>query len=129
MANKLRLLNLDDDVQEALLNEKISERHARSLLKLTSAEQQKQMLEKILRERLTVRRADEEIEKMLKGESSINQNPTFENNNNISESHLEENNDIFKNGFKFINQIQPDEPQKEEQTREPKAEQKAHEKE
>ena len=29
IANKLRLLNLDDDVQEALLNEKISERHAR----------------------------------------------------------------------------------------------------
>lgn len=67
VANKLRLLNLDDDVQEALLNEKISERHARSLLKLQNKEQQKQLLNKIINERLTVRRADEEIEKILNG--------------------------------------------------------------
>ena len=65
VANKLRLLNLDDEVQEALLNEKISERHARSLLKLTDKQEQKQMLNKIISERLTVRRADEEIEKIL----------------------------------------------------------------
>ena len=67
VANKLRLLNLDDEVQEALLNEKISERHARSLLKLQNKEQQRQLLNKIITERLTVRRADEEIEKILNG--------------------------------------------------------------
>ena len=72
VANKLRLLNLDDEVQEALLNEKISERHARSLLKLQNKEQQRQLLNKIISERLTVRRADEEIEKMLNGGSMIN---------------------------------------------------------
>lgn len=76
VANKLRLLNLDDEVQEALLNEKISERHARSLLKLQDKEQQRQMLNKIVNERLTVRRADEEIEKLLNGgkmETQINE--------------------------------------------------------
>ena len=31
IANKLRLLNLDEEIQNALLEEKISERHARSL--------------------------------------------------------------------------------------------------
>ena len=36
ISNKLRLLNLDEEVQEALLEKKISERHARSLLKLNS---------------------------------------------------------------------------------------------
>ena len=46
IANKIRLLNLDDDVQEALLNEQISERHARSLLKLTSHNQQRDEAEK-----------------------------------------------------------------------------------
>lgn len=64
IANKLRLLNLSDEVQEALLKEKISERHARSLLKLNE-EQQKIMLNRIIVERLTVRKTDEEIEKML----------------------------------------------------------------
>ena len=39
IANKLRLLNLDEDVQNALLNEKISERHARALLSLSKEEQ------------------------------------------------------------------------------------------
>lgn len=65
IANKLRLLKLDDEVQEALLESKISERHARSLLKLTDKNKQKQMLAKIINERLTVRKTDEEISKMM----------------------------------------------------------------
>lgn len=69
IANKLRLLNLDEDVQEALLNGKISERHARSLLKLTNKEDQVKLLNKIITERLTVRKTDEEINKMLNGEN------------------------------------------------------------
>ncbi len=64
IANKLRLLNLEDDVQEALLNGQISERHARSLLKLPN-NKQTEMLDRIIDERLTVRRTDEEIDKML----------------------------------------------------------------
>lgn len=64
VANKVRLLNLCDEVQEALMEDKISERHARSLLKLSTTEKQKMMLDKIINERLTVRKADEEIDKM-----------------------------------------------------------------
>ena len=66
VANKLRLLNLDEEVQEALLNEKISERHARSLLKISNTENQVKLLNKIIEERLTVRKTDEEINNMLK---------------------------------------------------------------
>ena len=64
IANKIRLLNLSDDVQEALLDNKISERHARSLLRLKSLSEQNLMLKKILEERLTVRKTDEEIDKI-----------------------------------------------------------------
>ena len=67
IANKLRLLNLDEEVQEALLDEKISERHARSLLKLNKPSDQKFMLQRIVKERLTVRRTDEEIAKLISG--------------------------------------------------------------
>ena len=63
IANKLRLLNLDSEVQDALLNEKISERHARALLSLNS-EDQKKWLKKILSERLTVRQLDIELKKL-----------------------------------------------------------------
>lgn len=66
IANKIRLLNLAEEVQEALLNNKISERHARSLLKLNEKDQI-DMLHRIVNERLTVRKTDEEINKILAG--------------------------------------------------------------
>ena len=64
IANKLRLLNLNDEVQEALMDNKISERHARSLLRLDD-KKQILMLNRIISERLTVRKTDQEIEKLL----------------------------------------------------------------
>ncbi len=64
VANKIRLLNLCDEVQAALMDEKISERHARSLLKLKEASKQRELLDRIIKERLTVRKTEEEIEKM-----------------------------------------------------------------
>lgn len=73
VANKLRLLNLDEDVQEALLNEKISERHARSLLRLGHKDQ-RELLHRIIEKRLTVRKTDEEINKILKG-TSVKEEP------------------------------------------------------
>jgi ParB family chromosome partitioning protein len=69
IANKLRLLNLTDTVQEALLQERISERHARSLLRLPQ-DKQDEMLEKIVKNRMTVRKTDEEINKILFGEET-----------------------------------------------------------
>lgn len=65
LANKLRLLQLDETVQEALLEKKISERHARSLLKIHNSEEQQTMLNRIIKERMTVRKLDEEIQKMV----------------------------------------------------------------
>lgn len=69
IANKMRLLNLCDEVQNALLNEKISERHARSLLQLENPDDQKKMLDRIIKERLTVKQLDNEIKKFLNDES------------------------------------------------------------
>jgi len=63
IANKLRLLNLDEEVQQALLEEKISERHARTLLSLKSKEEQREWLHRIINERLTVRQLDLELKK------------------------------------------------------------------
>ncbi len=75
IANKLRLLNLCDEVQNALLNEQISERHARSLLQLQNPDEQKQMLDRIIKERLTVKQLDNEIKKKLNGTSENDSKP------------------------------------------------------
>ncbi len=67
IANKLRLLNLDESVQNALLNNEISERHARSLLVLPDHEAQKKWLDRIINERMTVKTLDEELKKETSG--------------------------------------------------------------
>ena len=67
VSNKLRLLNLDEEVQDALLQEKISERHARALLQLENPDSQKNWLHKIIKERMTVRQLDLELKKIKVG--------------------------------------------------------------
>ncbi len=73
ISNKLRLLNLCDEVQEALMNEQISERHARALLRLKEKESQIAMLNKIINERLTVRHTDAAIDKILGEDINIDE--------------------------------------------------------
>lgn len=71
IANKLRLLNLPKEVQEALLYNKISERHARSLLSLNNPKLQVDLLNKIVSEKLTVKQTEEEISKILNGNNNL----------------------------------------------------------
>ena len=78
VANKLRLLNLDEEVQEALLAEKISERHARTLLGIQDKEEQKEWLHRIINERLTVRQLDLEIKKSKGDIPLVNENRSVE---------------------------------------------------
>ena len=71
LANKVRLLNLSDEVQEALMNEQISERHARSLLQLSNQKDQIDMLNNIINNRLTVRQLDLEIKDKLESKKQL----------------------------------------------------------
>ena len=78
IANKMRLLSLPDEVQDALLKEQISERHARSLLNITDAKKQKEMLKKIINNKMSVRNLEEEIKQeypKAPTEEPININP------------------------------------------------------
>ena len=65
VANKLRLLGLPDEVQDALLNNRISERHARALLKLENITDQLNLLNRIINEKMNVRQTEEEVNKIL----------------------------------------------------------------
>lgn len=61
VANKLRLLSLTDEVQDALLKDQISERHARALLNAKDPETQKQLLKEVIDKKMTVRELEEKI--------------------------------------------------------------------
>ena len=80
IANKLRLLNITSEAQDALMNDKISERHARSLLSVSDPEKQKALLNKVISERLTVRQLDDEIKKESNpsSESTLNHVPSYD---------------------------------------------------
>ena len=85
ISNKLRLLNLDNSVQQALLDGKISERHARSLLSITDTEEQKKWLNKIVKERLTVKQLDEALKKNAADNADEGDVPLVKSTPNIEE--------------------------------------------
>ena len=107
LANRLRLLNLALEVQDALLNNRISERHARSLLTVHDDSKQVELLNRVINERLTVRQLDQIIRESnndnnilildnKKEENSMDFNMfnPFTNSGNSSNS---EQNNIFNN--------------------------------
>ena len=81
ISNKLRLLNLSEEVQDALLNNRISERHARSLLKIDDKKQQVELLDTIIDQRLNVRDTEDLINKKINDEEIYdieNISPSYE---------------------------------------------------
>ena len=95
ISNKLRLLNLDEKVQDALLNNKISERHARSLLRVESKEEQREILDNIINNKLNVRETEKLISEKL-GENKDNFVPVS-NLSNVEE----EKTDAFDENLEF----------------------------
>lgn len=70
IANKLRLLGLSDTIKTALIERKITERHARALLSLESEDQRHQVLEEIITKELNVKQTEVRIA-FLKESSKI----------------------------------------------------------
>src|SRR5574344_1522834 len=92
VSNKLRLLSLCDEVQQALLKEEISERHARALLSVEDIEEQKKLLKEIIENKMTVR----QLEAKIKGENQQNN----EQNENLS---IPENSKDIGSSINFLN--------------------------
>lgn len=73
IANKLRLLTLPPNVRLAIEPSQITERHARSLLKLKEEDKQLAVLEKIYKEGLNVRQTDNYIAQLLALDEELKQ--------------------------------------------------------
>jgi ParB family chromosome partitioning protein len=65
VANKLRLLKLPQEVQDALLNKTITERHARALIPLKDPEKQIKLLNEIIDKSLNVKQTEDRVSKLL----------------------------------------------------------------
>lgn len=64
IANKLRLLNLPDEIKQSLLSKEISERHARALIAIKDKDKQLQMLNEIIEQGLNVKQTEEQIKQI-----------------------------------------------------------------
>jgi ParB family transcriptional regulator, chromosome partitioning protein len=65
VANKLRLLKLPHEVQDALMQKKITERHARALIALKHPELQIKLLQEIMEKQLNVKQTEDRVAKLL----------------------------------------------------------------
>ncbi|MBE4907911.1 nucleoid occlusion protein [Bacillus luteolus] len=65
VANKLRLLKLPDDVQNALMEKSLTERHARALIPLKDPEKQVQLMKEIIEKQLNVKQTEDRVVRML----------------------------------------------------------------
>ena len=65
IANKLRILKLSDEVKEALIENELTERHARALLKLPTDEIRFKVIDEIVKKGLNVKKTEQLVEKIL----------------------------------------------------------------
>lgn len=70
IANKLRLLKLPQSIQDALLQKKITERHARALIVLKTAEKMELVLAEILEKHLNVKQTEDRVKRMIESETA-----------------------------------------------------------
>lgn len=67
VTNSLRLLKLDDRVQQMLVDEMITPGHARAILNIEDPDEQYEFAQKIFDDKMSVREVEKEIKKLQKG--------------------------------------------------------------
>lgn len=92
IANKLRLLKLDDEERALIKKANLTERHARAILKLESKEQRKLMIKKIAAKNLNVQDTESLIDSILQG-------ARMDNSDNIDEKFVVKDLTFFMNAI------------------------------
>lgn len=81
IANKLRLLKLSEEVRNICLENKLTERHARALLKIKDEKLQLKVIKNVIKNNLNVKKTEELIEKELLKKSGEGNNKKGKNRN------------------------------------------------
>lgn len=67
ISNKIRILGLPEDIQEAILENNLTERHARALLKLEGQDERKRVISRVSANNLNVKQTEKLIEDIIAG--------------------------------------------------------------
>ena len=90
VTNSMRLLKLDERIQQMLIEDMISAGHARALLGITENEMQYQAAVKVFDEKLSVRETEKLVKKMLEEKPEKPLNKREEEQNNVIYHEIEE---------------------------------------
>lgn len=77
VANKLRLLRYTPELQQKMLDNGLTERHARALLKLSDGAALERAVNKIIEKKLNVEQTEQLVEKTLRGKDAAGKNRLF----------------------------------------------------
>jgi ParB family chromosome partitioning protein len=83
ISNKMRLLKLDNQILDTFKQNRLTERHARTLLRLGDIEEQKKILDKVLNDSLNVKETEKLVDTRLKKYKKKHQKSTFKVNYRI----------------------------------------------
>ena len=67
ISNKIRILTLPEELQQTLMSNKLTERHARALLKLSDENDRKKILKRVIDNNLNVKQTEKLIDDLLDG--------------------------------------------------------------
>ena len=67
ISNKIRLLALPEDIQQMLVEHKLTERHARSLLKVDADSERRLIIDKVIKHGFNVRQTEKLVDEYLAG--------------------------------------------------------------
>ena len=105
VANKLRLLKAAEEVQDALIQKQITERHARSLISLKNPEKQIKLIQEIIEKGLNVKQTEERVVKLLSDGRVLKPKPkrkAFSKDMRIAVNTIRQSfNMVTDNGIKF----------------------------
>lgn len=70
ISNKIRLLNLPEDIQLMLVDHKLTERHARALLKVEDDPERRLIIDKVIKHGFNVRQTEKLVEEYIMGRAA-----------------------------------------------------------
>jgi ParB family chromosome partitioning protein len=101
ISNKLRILKLEDHILDKFKQSQLTERHARSLLRLGDIKEQEKILSKIIKDELNVKDTEKLVESKLHQYKKKHQKSTFKVNYRIYHN-------TIKKAFKLVQDMSTD---------------------
>lgn len=101
ISNKMRILRLDDQILDTFKQCRLTERHARTLLRLSDVDEQKKVLKKVIKEGLNVKETEKLVDSHLKKYKKAHQKSTFKVNYRIYHN-------TIKKAFKMVQDMSSD---------------------